>query len=237
LAQAQASIIEAQAKFLTAAGDTVEKEAQACLIQQQAALTDAVRQELEVQIQAKRLALVEYRRALDALHREQAKMQEEIRLMGVRGSELLYFNQYEGLTADLVRNAWIGCHYFLSKATEITRWATGQEITADMRAPGNWCHVRDQSDRPPPAEIRNLVRLVQWGQASSVMPVAGSPAAALMDGLVDRLTNAADADAAACRAYEEAIEKGVAAQWPAMQILSLPLPPEVKDVISKQAGK
>jgi hypothetical protein len=149
---------------------------------------------------------------------------------------LLRFNQYEGLMADLVPHFWIGCQYFLSRATEIARWAAGQEITTEMRAAGNWCHVRDKSDRPPPADIQTLVSLVRWGQTSSVMPVAGSPAATLMEALVDRLTKAARDDEAACQTHQAAIEAGAAAQWPAMQILALPLPPAVQGAISKPAA-
>jgi hypothetical protein len=236
LAQSQASLIEAQAKFVTAAGEKALKDAQARLSDQQAALTDAVRRDLEQQIEAKQLAVVEYRRALNALHQEQATIQDQIKLFESRGRDLSRFNEYEGLTPDLVTAPWIGCQFFLSKATDIARWASVQPITPEMRAAGNWCHVRDKSDRPPPADIRTLVRLVHWGQVSAVMPVAGSPAAALMDTLVDRLTNAARDGVAACQAHQKGIEAGVAKQWPAMEILAVPLPPALQSVISKSAG-
>ena len=134
------------------------------------------RRDLEQQIEAKRLAVVEYHRALDALHQEQAATENEMKVIENRGRDLLRFNEYEELTADLVPLVWIGCHYFLSKATEIARWAAGQVITEEMRAAGNWCHVRDKSDRPPPPEVRTLVSLVGWGQTNSVMPIAGTPA-------------------------------------------------------------
>ena len=232
LAQAQATLIEARAKFLTAAGEMELNEAKARLSDQQAILTDAARRELEQQIEMKRLTVVEYRRALDALHQEQSEIENEIRLIEERGRNLLLFNQYEGLPADLVPLAWTGAQYFLAKASEIAHWAAQQMVTDEMKTPGNWCHVRDNNDRPPPGDVRTLIRLVQWGRTSCIMPVAGSAAASLVDGLVDRLTKAAQADTAACQSHQSAISAGVASSWPAMQIMALSLPQAVQAIIS-----
>jgi hypothetical protein len=64
------------------------------------------------------------------------------------------------------------------------------------------------------------------------MPVAGSAAASLLEELVDRLTKAAQADLATCQSHRSAISAGVAANWPAMQIMALSLPPAVNAIVS-----
>ena len=64
------------------------------------------------------------------------------------------------------------------------------------------------------------------------MPVAGSAAASLLEELVDRLTKAAQADVAACQSHQSAINAGVVASWPAMQIMALSLPPAVHAIVS-----
>ena len=123
LAQAQASLVEAQAKFLYRSRGNGAERSEGPSRRRAGGLDRCCARDLEQQIEMKRLTVVEYHRALDALHQEQARIANEIKVVDERGSNLLLFNQYEGLPADLVSLAWIGGQYFLSKASEIAHWA------------------------------------------------------------------------------------------------------------------